>query len=64
MVALFRKVFLSFLFLLSAGNKSSGGGRRKRYQITGSGKNITTKHDAEICGRKNAKNVEKVNKII
>lgn len=42
-----------------AGSKSGGGSRRKRYQVSGSGKNITTKHDAEICGRKNAKNMEK-----
>ena len=41
------------------GSKCSGGGRRKRYQGSGSGKNITTKHDAEVCGRKNAKNIEK-----
>ncbi|XP_046863792.1 serine/threonine-protein kinase RIO3-like isoform X2 [Xenia sp. Carnegie-2017] len=43
----------------SGGKSSSGGGRRKRYQSSGSGKNITTKHDAEVCGRKNAKNIEK-----
>ncbi|CAB3978071.1 Serine threonine- kinase RIO3 [Paramuricea clavata] len=42
-----------------SGSKSSGGGRRKRYQGSGSGKNITTKHDADVCGRKNAKNIEK-----
>lgn len=43
-----------------AGGKSSGGSRRKRYQGNGSGKNITTKHDADVCGRKNAQNIVKV----
>ncbi|XP_028405145.1 serine/threonine-protein kinase RIO3-like [Dendronephthya gigantea] len=42
-----------------SGGKSGGGSRRKRYQSNGSGKNITTKHDADVCGRKNAQNIEK-----
>ena len=29
----------------------------KRSGISGKGKNIVTKHDAEICGRKNARKV-------
>ena len=52
-------IYLMYV-LLFPGAKSGVGGRRKRYQVSGSGKNITTKHDAEVCGRKNAKKIEKV----
>ena len=36
---------------------SDAGPQFKRSGISGKGKNIVTKHDPEICGRKNARRV-------
>jgi len=36
---------------------SEAGPQFKRSGISGKGKNIVTKHDPEICGRKNARKV-------
>lgn len=47
-----------WLFILDSPNP-----KFNKYGVSGKGKNITTKHDAEICGRKNASKLMDVSKL-